>query len=109
MKEQQKKRIMTITNLGHLLMWFFCCVDEGHEVSIMRAYRKIRLNPEDVTRFVETTSRCNFDVDIAYNRFTIDAKSILGILAMDLNQLLTVSYDGYNEGLETFLNLKAIA
>ena len=41
---------------------------------------KIKLNAaEDVQEFVKAASKCDFDIDIYYNRFLIDAKSILGI------------------------------
>ncbi len=45
--------------------------------------QKIRLNETaDVKEFVQAASKCDFDVDISYNRVIIDAKSILGILSM---------------------------
>ena len=50
--------------------------------------KKIRLNAtEDVKEFVKAASKCDFDVDISYNRILIDAKSILGILSMDLKDI----------------------
>ena len=50
-----------------------------------------RLNETaDVKEFVQAASKCDFDVDISYNRVIIDAKSILGILSMDLIRDLTV-------------------
>ena len=37
--------------------------------------QKIRLNAtEDVKEFVQAASKCDFDVDISYNRVIIDAK-----------------------------------
>ena len=39
-----------------------------------------------------------FDVDIFYNRVIVDAKSLLGVMSMDLTQPLTVKYspeDGF--------------
>ena len=40
---------------------------------------KIKLNAtEEVQEFVNAASRCDFDIDVYYNRFLIDAKSILG-------------------------------
>ena len=39
---------------------------------------------EEVEEFVNAASRCDFDIDIFYNRIVIDAKSILGILSMGL-------------------------
>lgn len=47
----------------------------------------VRLNgTEEVEEFVKAASKCDFDIDIFYNRVIIDAKSILGILSMDLNR-----------------------
>ena len=57
--------------------------------------QKIRLNAtEDVKEFVQAASKCDFDVDISYNRVIIDAKSILGVLSMDLTKVLTVQCHG---------------
>ncbi|MGN8800520.1 HPr family phosphocarrier protein [Candidatus Merdisoma sp. HCP28S3_D10] len=57
--------------------------------------KKIKLNAtEDVQEFVQGASKCDFDVDVFYNRILIDAKSILGVLSMDLNQVLTVKCHG---------------
>ena len=42
--------------------------------------RHIRLNEtEDVKEFVNEAAKCDFDIDISYNRIIIDAKSILGL------------------------------
>ena len=41
---------------------------------------KIRLKLEEVKDFVTAASRCDFDVDVFYNRFVVDAKSIVGVL-----------------------------
>ncbi|HJD25158.1 MAG TPA: HPr family phosphocarrier protein [Candidatus Blautia intestinipullorum] len=58
---------------------------------------QIRLNAaEDVREFVNAASKCDFDIDIFYNRIIIDAKSILGILSMDLTKNLTVKCYGEN-------------
>lgn len=45
----------------------------------------------------------DFDVDVFYNRFTIDAKSILGVLSLDLARVLTVQMNGENEEFEAYL------
>ncbi len=69
--------------------------------------KKIRLNAtEDVKEFVYGASQCDFDVDVSYNRVLIDAKSILGVLSLDLSRVLTVrchgdSYD-FNQVLAKF-------
>lgn len=55
--------------------------------------RKIRLNAvNEVREFVKEAEKCEFDVDIFYNRMVIDAKSIIGVLSMDLTKPLTVKY-----------------
>ena len=69
--------------------------------------QKIRLNETaDVKEFVQAASKCDFDVDISYNRVIIDAKSILGILSMDLTRELTVRCYGeskrFNEVIAKF-------
>ena len=51
---------------------------------------------EDVREFVNASSKCDFDIDIFYNRIIIDGKSILGILSMDLTKNLTVKCYGEN-------------
>ena len=58
---------------------------------------------EEAKRFVTEASRCDFDVDVFYNRFTIDAKSILGVLSLDLARVLTVPMNGENEEFEAYL------
>ena len=72
--------------------------------------KKIRLNAtEDVKEFVKAASKCDFDVDISYNRILIDAKSILGILSMDLTKVLTVTCHGENHEFNCFLQKYAVA
>ena len=75
----------------------------------MKMQRSIRLRLNEVKDFVEAASRCNFDVDIFYNRYVVDAKSILGVYALDLTKTLTVSYDGYDPDFEEYLNELAVA
>ena len=58
---------------------------------------------EEAKRFVTEASRCDFDVDVFYNRFTIDAKSILGVLSLYLARVLTVQMNGENEEFEAYL------
>ena len=70
---------------------------------------KIRLKLEEVKDFVTVASKCDFDVDVFYNRFVVDAKSIVGVLGLDLSRILTVSYSGYNPEFEKMINRLAIA
>lgn len=71
--------------------------------------RTIRLTPDEVQHFVNVTSKCDFDIDISYNRYIIDAKSFLGVYGLDFMRPLSVSYDGYNSALEELLKSHAIA
>lgn len=36
--------------------------------------RTIRLTPDEVQHFVNVTTKCDFDIDICYNRYVVDAK-----------------------------------
>ncbi len=65
--------------------------------------RKIKLRPDEVKDFVAVATKYNFDIDISYNRYVVDAKSILGVLALDLNNILTVTCNGYNAEFDSFL------
>mgnify|MGYP001856276567 CR=1 FL=1 len=61
----------------------------------------------DAKEFVAAASKCDFDIDVFYNRVIIDAKSILGVLSLDLTRVLTVSYSGENAEFEEFLEERA--
>ena len=69
---------------------------------------QIKLPPESVSAFVKKTQHTDFNVDIAYDRLEIDAKSLLGILSLDLNRILNVKLFGHNEALEDFLQTLAV-
>lgn len=71
--------------------------------------KNISLQPSQVKNFVDTASKCNFDVDIYYNRYVVDAKSILGVLGLDFNQKLTVEFSGHNTEFEQYLDTLAVA
>ncbi len=71
---------------------------------------KIKLNEaSDVEEFVKAAGKCDFDIDIFYNRVIIDAKSILGIMSMDLTQELTVQCYGEDKEFEKAIQKFAIA
>lgn len=71
--------------------------------------KKIMLRPEAVKDFVNAASKCDFDIDISYNRICVDAKSIVGVLGLDLGKVLTVTANGYSEEFDKFLSGLAIA
>lgn len=65
--------------------------------------KHIKLNPNQVESFVNAATKCDFDVDIYYNRYVVDAKSILGVFGLDLTRQLTVEYSGYDKNFEQYL------
>ena len=76
----------------------------------MMKQRKIKLSSAaDAKEFVRRAVECDFDVDVFYNRLIIDAKSILGVLSLDLTKELTVEFDGENREFEEFLQEKDAA
>lgn len=58
----------------------------------------------DAKEFVQMASKCDFDIDVFYNRVVIDAKSLLGVLSLDLTRELTVSMNGENKEFEEYLD-----
>ena len=71
---------------------------------------KIKLTEyEEVKEFVHAAEKCDFDIDVRYNRFLIDAKSILGVLSMDLGQILIVKCHGENSDFDSFLEKHKVA
>lgn len=71
---------------------------------------KIKLNEaSEVEEFVKAAGKSDFDIDIFYNRVIIDAKSILGIMSMDLTQELTVQCYGEDKEFDKAIQKFAIA
>lgn len=73
----------------------------------MKQKRILLTSAEDVKEFVGFAMKCDFDIDVFYNRMIIDAKSILGVMSLDLSRVLTVEYSGTDEAFEAFLEKKA--
>ena len=69
---------------------------------------KIKLTAADVKDFVAAASKSSYDIDIMYNRYYVDAKSILGVFGLDLTKPLTVEYRGYDQGFEQYLKGLAV-
>lgn len=72
--------------------------------------KQIKLNAaDDVKELVKAASRCDFDIDVCYSsRIMVDAKSILGILSMDLNRILTVVCHGESREFDRTLQKFAV-
>ena len=71
--------------------------------------RKIRVSDtEEVKECVRAAGKCDFDIDVCYNRAVIDAKSLLGMLYLGLSKDLTVKYGGQNTGFENTVQKYAV-
>ncbi len=73
----------------------------------MKQYKIMLPGVAEAKEFVAAATKCDFDIDVYYNRVTIDAKSILGVLSLDLTKALTVEFNGENVEFETYLLEKA--
>ena len=72
--------------------------------------RKIRFSTtDDVREFVDAASKCDFDIDVRYDRMIVDAKSLLGILSMDLRHEFFVTCHGDNPDFNQKLRKFAVA
>jgi len=87
---------------------FFMTVKGREKGDIMRTH-KIKLRLDEVNEFVSAASKCDFDIDISYNSVVVDAKSIVGVLGLDLSKVLTVSCNGYDPEFEKYMNRFALA
>lgn len=70
---------------------------------------RIKLGIDDVISFVKAAVECDFDIDVKYNRVQVDAKSILGVMSMDLGNVLTVKCYGESQKFDDFLQKYAVA
>ena len=72
----------------------------------MRKTHIIHIDTTDVVEFCDMAKKCGFPVSVASTanrRKTVDARSYLDVLALDLNRNLVVSYRGVDEAYEAFL------
>lgn len=52
---------------------------------------KVKINSiDDVKKFVSTVTKYDFDVDIVSGKYSVDAKSIMGIFSIDLSKELVM-------------------
>ena len=99
--------ICIIPNISNIWTAFFSYVDIERMIAMIQ--HKIKLRPDEIRDFVSVACRTDIDIDISYNRYTVDAKSILGVLGLDLTQALTVTCHGYDKDFEEYLNHFSIA
>ena len=65
-------------------------------------------NAEGAKEFVAAAEKCDFDIDVYFNKVVLDAKSMLGMLSLDHRNILTVMYDGFNEKFSKVLEKYAV-
>lgn len=66
--------------------------------------KQIKLSSiHDALEFVSAAEACDFNVDVRFNRIIVDGKSLIGVCSIDLNHILSVSYDGENTIFEHIL------
>ena len=59
---------------------------------------------QDAKEFVAIAGTCDFDIDVTVGKnIMVDAKSIIGVLSLDLTKALTVHYNGCNEAFDQFV------
>lgn len=62
----------------------------------------IKLNTiDDVKQFVNTVSKCDYDVDLISGRYAVDAKSIMGIFSLDISK--PIKLDAHTDNADAFL------
>ena len=69
------------------------------------ANKKIKINHEEAAKkLVWEAVRCPFDIDFVFKgKIFIDAKSILGVLSLGVEEPLELKYDGYDEDFESVI------
>lgn len=70
---------------------------------------KIAMNGiNDLTELVKNASKVDSDIMITKGRFTIDAKSIMGVMSIDMSTGVTVEYPEDAADFENFIKEFAI-
>ena len=68
----------------------------------MKSFDVVLNSINDVKNFVNIVNRYDFDIDIISDRYVVDAKSIMGILSLDLTKKITV--EAHSEDTDAFAN-----
>ncbi len=58
---------------------------------------------EAVKKFVTLTNQYDFAINLATDKYKIDAKSIMGVFSLDLSKPVTIEVDTSNEAAQEFL------
>ena len=70
---------------------------------------KIKLGLDDVNAFVNAATECDFDIDVYGSHTLVDAKSLLGMVAMGLKKDLIVRYGENDNNFENVIDKFVIA
>lgn len=73
-----------------------------------RIYYRVKFNSkDDLFRFNKWADSCEYDIDIRYNSKTLDGKSLIGLMGMDIsNPIIVILYtDNANDFVEKFSNI----
>ena len=62
----------------------------------------------DIVEFVNAALKCDFDIDVKYNRWYLDAKSILGIMGIGVRNNFEVYFDGKDKQFQKVLDKFAV-
>lgn len=57
----------------------------------------------DVYKFIEEATKVEGDVTVTRGKFTVDAKSVMGIFSIDMSQNVTVTYPEYATEFHEFI------
>ena len=67
----------------------------------MKTFNIMLNSIDDVKNFVNTVNKYDFDVDLTSGRYVVDAKSIMGILSLDLSK--PIKLEAFTEEPESFM------
>ena len=56
----------------------------------------------------DIAERCSFSVFVSDGKITVNAKSLIGVLNLDLQQKWGLTYDGENELLERYIEKNSV-
>ena len=69
----------------------------------MTKYTVLLNSIEKIKNFVNTITRYPYDFDLVSGRYTIDAKSIMGIFSLDLSKPIDLNIHSEGESLDNVL------
>ena len=73
-----------------------------------RIYYRVKFsNKEDLFQFNKWANSCEYNIDVRYNSKTLDGKSLIGLMGMDIsNPIFVILYtDNINDFVEKFSNI----